>query len=227
VSGTTSSFTYNGTGQRVSKTVGENTTDYVWSNSGSLPVVLYDGDYYVYGLGLIAKTDSQDGQLYYLTDGLASTTGLTDGEGNVVGTYTYDVFGAIRSETGGQANDFKFTGQQLDAVGISPAPAAGSPKQRASSLASATSLLATRVPLQRGESGSGPCPVHPADRLNGRLHAQRSSPAAGPDEARFHPVFTPVFESKGSAIRPVLRGDLLPSKQVVAGSIPVSRSMPR
>ena len=68
----------------------------------------------MYGLGLIAKTDSQDGQLYYLADGLASTTGLTDGEGSVVGTYTYDVFGAIRSETGGQANDYRFTGQQLD-----------------------------------------------------------------------------------------------------------------
>jgi YD repeat-containing protein len=111
---TTSSFTYNGLGLRVSKTVGENTTDYVWSNSGSLPVVVYDGNYYVYGLGLIAKTDSQDGQLYYLADGLASTTGLTDGEANLVGTYTYDVFGAIRSETGGQANDYRFTGQQLD-----------------------------------------------------------------------------------------------------------------
>lgn len=98
----------------MSKTVGENTADYVWSNSSSLPVVLYDGNYYVYGLGLIAKTDSQDGQLYYLSDGLASTTGLTDGEGSVVGTYTYDVFGAIRSETGGQANEYRFTGQQLD-----------------------------------------------------------------------------------------------------------------
>jgi RHS repeat-associated protein len=114
VGGTTSSFTYNGLGRRVSKTVGENTTDYVWSNSGSLPVVVYDGDYYVYGLGLIAKTDSQDSQLYYLADGLASTTGLTDDQGDVVGTYTYDVFGAIRSETGGQANDYRFTGQQLD-----------------------------------------------------------------------------------------------------------------
>jgi RHS repeat-associated protein len=114
VGGTTSSFTYNGAGQRVSKTVGANTTDYVWSNSGSLPLVLYDGNYYVYGLGLIARTDSQDSQLYYLADGLGSTTGLTDGEGSVVGTYTYDVFGAIRSETGGQTNDYRFTGQQLD-----------------------------------------------------------------------------------------------------------------
>jgi hypothetical protein len=42
----------------------------------------------------------------------------------------------------------------------------------------------------------------------------------------FHPGFTPIFESEGLTIRPLLRGDLLPSKQVVAGSIPVSRSSP-
>jgi len=44
--------------------------------------------------------------------------------------------------------------------------------------------------------------------------------------AHFHPDFTPIFESEGLTIRPLLRGDLLPSKQVVAGSIPVSRSSP-
>jgi len=32
-------------------------------------------------------------------------------------------------------------------------------------------------------------------------------------KALFHPDLTPIFESKGSTIRPVLRGDLLPSKQ--------------
>jgi len=101
-------------GRRMSKTVDANTTDYLWSNVGRLPVVLYDGNYYVYGRGLISKTDSQSDQLYYLADGLGSTTGLTDDQGDVVGTYTYDAFGAIRSETGGQANDFKFTRQQLD-----------------------------------------------------------------------------------------------------------------
>ena len=46
----------------MSHTVGANTTNYVWSNSGSLPVVLYDGNYYVYGLGLISRTDSQRNQ---------------------------------------------------------------------------------------------------------------------------------------------------------------------
>jgi len=45
-----------------------------------------------------------------------------------------------------------------------------------------------------------------------------------PHTLESHPDFTPIFESKGLTIRPILRGDLLPSKQVVAGSIPVSRS---
>ena len=40
----------------MSKTVGANTNDCVWSNSGSLPLVLYDESFCVYGLGLIAHT---------------------------------------------------------------------------------------------------------------------------------------------------------------------------
>jgi hypothetical protein len=105
---------------------------------------LYDGDYYVHGLGLIAKTDSQDGQLYYLADGLASTTGLTDGQGDVVGTYTYDVFGAIRSEAGGQTNDYRFTGQRCDLA-----------------------CRACRYNAKR--AGQAHALFSPADRLNGRL----------------------------------------------------------
>jgi len=54
--------------------------------------------------------------------------------------------------------------------------------------------------------------------LDVRLYGRR------PHTLEIHPDFTPIFESKGLTIRPVLRGDLLPSKQVVAGSIPVSRS---
>jgi hypothetical protein len=110
----------------------------VWGNSNSLPVVLYDGTYYVHGVGLVSKTDSQDGHLYYLTDGLASTTGLTDGGGSVVGTYTYDVFGAVRSETGEQANNYRLTGHQLpkriaaaSAHPLAPSPSPPAPRPRA------------------------------------------------------------------------------------------------
>jgi RHS repeat-associated protein len=52
---------------------------------------------------------------YYLTDGLGSTLALTDAAGDIVNTYDYDVFGALRAETGSQANDFTFAGEQVDA----------------------------------------------------------------------------------------------------------------
>jgi RHS repeat-associated protein len=169
VGGTTFSFTYNGLGLQVSKTVGANTTDYVWSNGGSLPVVLYDGSYCVRGLGLMAKTDSQDGQLYYLADGLGSTTGLTDGQGSMVETYTYDVFGAIRSETGGQANDYRFTGQQLDVASDLYYlraryydPAIGRfPTRETLESASTMSLIAARpmVTLAFASANSSSCPL--------------------------------------------------------------------
>jgi RHS repeat-associated protein len=40
---------------------------------------------------------------------------LCDASGNVVDSYNYDAFGAIRSSTGSQANPFTFTGEQTDA----------------------------------------------------------------------------------------------------------------
>jgi hypothetical protein len=62
----------------------------------------------------------------------------------------------------------------------------------------------------------------PADRLNGCLRTCQLSPGAAVED----PNSAPIFESKGLTIRPLLWGDLVPSNQVVAGSIPVSRSTP-
>ncbi len=39
---------------------------------------------------------------------------MTDDEGDVTATYTYDVFGAIRSETGSSDNYWLFTCEQFD-----------------------------------------------------------------------------------------------------------------
>jgi RHS repeat-associated protein len=38
--------------------------------------------------------------------------------GNVVASYRYDEFGAIRSQTGSSANYWLFTGEQVDASGL-------------------------------------------------------------------------------------------------------------
>ena len=114
--GVLSSSIYNGDGVRMSHTVGVVTTNYSWDVNASLPVVLQDGlNTYVYGLDLISSTDALGAQTYFAYDGLGSTTDLTNGSGTVTGTYSYDVFGAVRAQTGGGANYWQFTGEQTDA----------------------------------------------------------------------------------------------------------------
>jgi RHS repeat-associated protein len=66
------------------------------------------------GLGRIAQVAADDTTHYYLSDGLGSTIALTDADGDGVNTYDYDVFGAVRSSTGSQPNEFRFTGEQWD-----------------------------------------------------------------------------------------------------------------
>lgn len=49
-------------------------------------------------------------------DGLGSTTEFTDENGEVVGAYEYDVFGAIRARSGSSDNVWLITGKQRDLV---------------------------------------------------------------------------------------------------------------
>lgn len=116
IASVTSTNTYNGDGLRMSHTVGGQTTNYTWDINGGLPVVLQDGtNTYVYGLDLISATDGAGAQTYFTYDGLGSTTDLTNGSATVTGTYSYDVFGAVRSQTGSSSNYWLFTGEQRDA----------------------------------------------------------------------------------------------------------------
>ena len=113
-------YAYNGDGLRMSRSIGGTAVSYTWDVTLPLPVVLQDsqGNSYVYGLDLISRTNSGGVQEYYLYDGLGSTAGLTDGAGATVATYQYDVFGAIRGQTGSSPNEFTFTGEQVDSTGF-------------------------------------------------------------------------------------------------------------
>lgn len=114
------SYMYNGDGLRASRTLAATTISYVWDVGSGLPSILQDSDEntYVYGLDLISRTDDQGDQEYNLYDGIGSTTGLTDEQGDVTDEYEYDVFGATRSQTGSSPNEFKFTGEQVDSTGM-------------------------------------------------------------------------------------------------------------
>src|SRR5207244_3694664 len=115
IGGATSTSTYNGDGLRMSHTVSGVTTSYNWDVEAGLPVVLQDGtNTYVYGRDIISATDASGVQTYFLHDGLGSTAGLSDGSGNNPVSYSYDVFGAIRTQSGTSGNNWLFTGEQRD-----------------------------------------------------------------------------------------------------------------
>ena len=73
----TTTFAYRGDGLRDSRTTGGNTTTFTWDVAGGLPVVLDDGNQYLYGAGLTAMKQSGS-WYYYLADGLGSTMAVVD-----------------------------------------------------------------------------------------------------------------------------------------------------
>jgi len=52
----------------------------------------------------------------YHADGLGSISGLTDANGNIAATYTYDSFGNLTASTGTVTNPFRYTAREYDAV---------------------------------------------------------------------------------------------------------------
>jgi RHS repeat-associated protein len=120
-----------------------------------LPKLLQDGtNTYVYGIGLISTTDGSGNQTYPQHDGLGSTVALANGSGAITGTYSYDVFGAVRSHTGG-STEFGFTGEQNDPNGLE--------YLRARYYDPATGRFLGRDPLGQGYGYAGGNPANRVD----------------------------------------------------------------
>jgi len=62
---------------------------------------------------MVTRQNGGTAWLYYHADALGSTRSLTDGLGDVVGSYAYAPFGSLLY-TDGPAVDFRFTGEQAD-----------------------------------------------------------------------------------------------------------------
>jgi len=116
-------FTYDGDGNRMSKTVGGVTTYYLVDDrnpSGYGQVVEeYTGTslsrVYNYGLALVSQRQVSGGAVsYYGVDGHGSVRFLTDGSGTVTDTYQYDAYGLEVGNTGSTPNNHLYSGQQYD-----------------------------------------------------------------------------------------------------------------
>jgi len=115
---TAATYTYNGVGLRMSKTVGGILEPFVWDVAEGLPLLLKDGTTrYIYGPGTLPlETIDASGQvLYYHHDQLGSTRLLTNSSGAAAATYTYDAYGNVTASTGNVANPFGYAGQYTDA----------------------------------------------------------------------------------------------------------------
>ena len=118
--GRTAIYRYDAFGQRIEKTVGGETTRYVYDGRNIL--MEFNGANalmarYTHGAGtdqvLIMERTGE--RYFYQADRLGSTGILTDAGGVVVNRYAYDASGRVIDSTEGVANPFTYTGREQDA----------------------------------------------------------------------------------------------------------------
>jgi YD repeat-containing protein len=113
-SGMTSTFTYNGLGDRVKQTINGVVTTYTLDLNAGLTQVLADGtNAYLYGLSRIAQqnTSSTD---YFLPDALGSVRQLANVSTTVTLARNYDPYGNVLSSAGYRSTSYNFTGELRD-----------------------------------------------------------------------------------------------------------------
>jgi RHS repeat-associated protein len=113
----TASYTYDGDGVRVGATVDGASRSFLVDANGGLPKVVDDGSRtYLHADGVFAEVDSTTAT-QLLGDAIGSVRGLADNAGSLVGSSSYEAFGATRTSTG-STSLFGFTGEPTDATGL-------------------------------------------------------------------------------------------------------------
>lgn len=112
------SYTYDGAGNRRSKTVGGTTTRYVLSILGMSQVLMETNasntptNFYVYGpTGLLYRVSPSNQNSYYHYDFRGSTTAITNESQTISHSYSYDPFGKVLASTEADANPFQYVGR--------------------------------------------------------------------------------------------------------------------
>ena len=121
----TSTYSYDGDGNRLTATTGKKTTTFVWDINNSLPMLALEKAptstiRYGYGTTLLDETVGTT-DAYYQTDAIGTVIGLADQNGLQLWTYQYDPWGKQRTAThvmGAPANNLRYTGQYLDTTGL-------------------------------------------------------------------------------------------------------------
>jgi RHS repeat-associated protein len=121
--GVTTTFTYRSDGLRASKTVNGVTTNYVYDGQTVVGETRSDGtsSWYTPGAnGYLSRTDVDNqgnvvNKEWFVYDGLGSCRAIVkpNAQGDaavIVARYDYDVYGAVRTQSGSSSNKFKYVG---------------------------------------------------------------------------------------------------------------------
>jgi RHS repeat-associated protein len=115
--GYTAEYKYDAYGNRREKTVNGTTQRFVLGILG-LSNVLAETDehgayqnYYVYGLGLISRTDASNTTHYYHDDFRGSTIAMTDDSEAITHKYAYDDFGKVTQIEEANFNPYRYVGK--------------------------------------------------------------------------------------------------------------------
>jgi RHS repeat-associated protein len=110
-SGTYGSYTYNGDGLRMSKSVNGTTTQFTYDTTGGTPLLLTDGTHdYIYGPDGLPIYESGVGYLHH--DQLGSIRMISNG--SPTSTFTYNPNGTLNASTGTATTPFGYAGQYTD-----------------------------------------------------------------------------------------------------------------
>lgn len=122
--GVTTTYTYDGDGNRLSSTNGTTTTSYAWDTNWALPELASESQAgselrgYTYGTRVLSMLE--DGASYYFhTDRLGSIAAVTSATGQTELQTSYDPFGNLRSSSkaaDAPADPLGFVAQLQDAV---------------------------------------------------------------------------------------------------------------
>ena len=106
----TSSYSYNGLGDRIRQTVNGQTTNYTLDLNAGLTQVLNDGtNAYVYGLGRIAQVNTTTE--YFMGDALGSVRQLTNPSGSITYAKAYDPYGVVTAAAGTSQSAYGYTSE--------------------------------------------------------------------------------------------------------------------
>ena len=110
------SYTYDVENIRARNLCGGKETEYTYNTNAGLTQLLYtvdeDGNTvkYIYGMGLIGEVGGDGAKVYHF-DYRGSTAAVTDKDGNITDTFTYDTYGKLTERTGTSEIIFLYNGR--------------------------------------------------------------------------------------------------------------------